>query len=175
MRYRVGIDIGGTFTDFVLLDEQERRIHVGKVLTTPSNYLEAVLEGLDGLLAGASLTHADLSGVVHGTTLVTNTVIERKGAPTALLTTAGARDLVEIGSELRYDVYDLTIQRPRPLVPRRFRREITERLAPDGRILLELDLGLGPLFDKHIVLEPLAGDVLLDDGGQQGRGRVHAL
>jgi len=143
-RYRIGIDIGGTFTDFVLVDEQERRIYLGKRLTTHADYLEAILHGLDRLLADAGIAAGDVSDVVHGTTLVANTVIERKGAKTALITTEGARDVVEIGSELRYDVYDLSIQRPQPLVPRHLRYAIRERMMANGEPLVALDLSQLP-------------------------------
>jgi len=147
-RYRVGIDIGGTFTDFVLVDEAERRVHLGKRLTTHGRYLDAVLGGLDELLKAAGITAHHLSGVVHGTTLVTNTVIERKGAKTALITTEGARDVVDIGSELRYDVYDLGMERPPSLVPRHLRFTLKERLRSDGSVLVPLDLaGLPAIVD----------------------------
>jgi N-methylhydantoinase A len=139
-RYRVGIDIGGTFTDFVLVDAQAGRIHLGKRLTTHDNYLDAVMNGFDELVAAAGITATDVEGVVHGTTLVTNTVIERKGAPTALITTEGARDVIEIGAEFRYDIYDLGIERVKPLVPRHLRLELPGRLAYDGRELRPLDL-----------------------------------
>jgi len=139
-RYRIGIDIGGTFTDFVLVDEQQQRLWLGKRLTTHDDYLMAILAGLDELLDKAGILARDVSDVVHGTTLVTNTVIERKGAKTALITTEGARDVVEIGSELRYDTYDLQIERPKPLVPRRLRFGIDERLLASGAVKVELDL-----------------------------------
>src|SRR5262249_36157156 len=138
-RFRIGIDIGGTFTDFVLVDEAERRIYLGKRLTTHGDYLNAVLGGMDELLLLAGIQSKDVDGVVHGTTLVTNTVIERKGAKTALITTDGARDVVEIGSELRYDVYDLNIERLAPLVPRYLRFEVKERLRADGSVRVALD------------------------------------
>jgi N-methylhydantoinase A len=154
-RFRIGIDIGGTFTDFVLVDENERCIHLAKRLTTHHDYLEAIFKGLDELLRAAGIGMPDVSSVVHGTTLVTNTVIERKGARTALLTTAGARDVVEIGSELRYDIYDLGIQRPPPLVPRHLRYEIPERLSADGTVLRPLDLGGMP----HLVSQLRAAQV----------------
>ena len=139
-RFRVGVDIGGTFTDFVLVDEKEKRIHLGKRLTTHDNYLDAVMQGFDELVAAAGITARDVEGVVHGTTLVTNTVIERKGARTALITTEGARDVIEIGTELRYDIYDLGMVRVTPLVPRELRLEIRGRLGYDGRELRALDL-----------------------------------
>jgi N-methylhydantoinase A len=139
-RYRIGIDIGGTFTDFVLVDTQAKRIHLGKRLTTHGDYLDAVMKGFDELVAAAGISAIDVNGVVHGTTLVTNTVIERKGAPTALITTEGARDVIEIGTELRYDIYDLGMQRVKPLVPRHLRLELPGRLAYDGSELRPLDL-----------------------------------
>ena len=139
-RYRVGIDIGGTFTDFVLVDSKAGRIHLGKRLTTHGDYLDAVMAGFDELVTAAGITAPDVEGVVHGTTLVTNTVIERKGAPTALITTEGARDVIEIGTELRYDIYDLGIERVTPLVPRQLRLEIAGRMSYDGRELRKLDI-----------------------------------
>ena len=150
MRYRAGIDIGGTFTDFVLVDERERRIYLDKRLTTHHNYLEAVLEGIDELLRAAGIGPADLANVVHGTTLVTNTVIERRGARTALITTQGARDVIEIGLELRYDIYDLSIERPVPLVPRSLRFEVGERMRADGAVLVPLDEAELPALARRL-------------------------
>jgi 5-oxoprolinase (ATP-hydrolysing)/N-methylhydantoinase A len=105
-RYRVGVDIGGTFTDFVLVDGESGRVRLHKCLTTPKDPAAGALEGLEELLRAAGLRFADLSALVHGTTLVTNAMIERKGARTALLTTQGFRDSIEIGREQRYDLYD---------------------------------------------------------------------
>ena len=155
-RFRVGVDIGGTFTDFVLVDEQERRIHLGKRLTTHDNYLDAVMIGFDELLAAAGITAADVQGVVHGTTLVTNTVIERKGARTALITTEGARDVIEIGTELRYDIYDLGIERLKPLVPRHLRVELPGRLAYNGAELAPLRLEGLPAIVAALRAESIA-------------------
>lgn len=139
MRYRLGIDIGGTFTDFVLVDEQENKVFLEKRLTTHDNYLDAILNGTEKLLNSIGVRANELDSVVHGTTLVTNTVIERRGALTALATTKGSRDVIEIGSELRYDVYDLSIERPKPLVPRNLRFEIDERVKADGSVLVPVD------------------------------------
>ncbi|MFI5011616.1 MAG: hydantoinase/oxoprolinase family protein [Hyphomicrobiales bacterium] len=161
-RFRIGIDIGGTFTDFVLVDEREKRIHLAKRLTTHHDYLDAIFRGLDELVGAAGIGMPDISSVVHGTTLVTNTVIERKGAKTALLTTAGARDVVEIGSELRYDIYDLTIERPPPLVPRHLRYEIPERMGADGAVLRPLELcGMPSLVSELRAAEVAAVAVCL--------------
>src|ERR1041384_5389249 len=138
--YRVGLDIGGTFTDFVLYDASNRRISLYKCLTTPDDPSAAALEGLSELAAQASIKVADIGEIVHGTTLVTNAIIERRGARLGLLTTRGFRDSLEMGTEQRYDIYDLFLSFPEPLVPRRHRREIVERLDRDGRVVAAIDL-----------------------------------
>lgn len=137
--YRVGLDIGGTFTDFVLYDGARRRIALYKCLTTPHDPSVAALEGLAALTAEAGIALADVSEIVHGTTLVTNAIIERRGARLGLLTTQGFRDSLEMGTEQRYDIYDLFLSFPAPLVPRRHRLEIGERLDRDGRVVAPLD------------------------------------
>jgi N-methylhydantoinase A len=131
---RIGIDIGGTFTDFLLIDSRTGGFAVHKALTTPNDPSEAVLDGLRTLLNNAGVDPADVTQIVHGTTLVTNALIERKGAVTGLITTRGFRDAVEIGREHRYDLYDLFIDLPEPLVPRYLRLEIDERVFSDGSI-----------------------------------------
>src|SRR3954463_3078768 len=131
--HRVGLDIGGTFTDFVLYHGEQHRISLYKCLTTPRDPSIAALEGLAVLTAEAGTTLADVGEIVHGTTLVTNAIIERRGAKLGLLTTQGFRDSLEMGTEQRYDIYDLFLSFPEPLVPRRYRLEIGERLDRDGR------------------------------------------
>ena len=138
-RYRIGFDIGGTFTDFILLDTTRREIQLHKCLTTPHDPSVGALEGLAELLSAAGLNFADISDAVHGTTLVTNTLIERTGARLGLITTQGFRDILEMGTEQRYDIYDLFLQFPEPLVPRRRRLEVNERLDRDGNVLTPLD------------------------------------
>jgi N-methylhydantoinase A len=137
--YRIGVDIGGTFTDLVMLDTRDGRLMNGKVLTTPHAPEQAVLEGVRGLLARHGVAPEEVRHVIHGTTLVANALIERRGVPTGFLTTQGFRDVQEIGTELRHDTYDLFMRRPEPLVPRRLRREVPERLLPDGGIRTPLD------------------------------------
>src|SRR3954454_7058034 len=137
--HRVGLDIGGTFTDFVLYDAEQRRISLYKCLTTPDDPSVAALEGLGALTAEAGLSLSDVAEIVHGTTLVTNAIIERRGARLGLLTTQGFRDSLEMGTEQRYDIYDLFLSFPEPLVPRRYRLEIGERLDRDGRVVAPLD------------------------------------
>lgn len=144
----VGIDIGGTFTDLVLVDDATGAVTVGKLLTTPRNPADAVHEGFAAAVRAGGVAAAAVRRVVHGTTLVTNAVLERKGARTALLTTEGFRDTLEIATEHRYDMYDLEIERPVPLVPRRLRFEVPERIHADGTVAIPLDeAALGPLAD----------------------------
>ena len=139
MRARLGVDIGGTFTDLVVIDDATGTARVGKVLTTTKDPAHGVEEGIHALLDEAGVRSDAVRAVVHGTTLATNALIERKGAKTALLTTEGFRDALEIRREGRYDMYDLFIDPPPPLVPRHLRREVPERLLADGSILKTLD------------------------------------
>ena len=136
---RLGIDIGGTFTDLVLLDEATGAVRLGKTLTTHGDPTDGIVAGMREVLAEAGAAAADVTNVVHGTTLVTNAVIERKGARTGLVTTAGFRDVLEIGRELRYDIYDLDIVMPEPLVPRDLRVGVPERTDAHGRVRQPLD------------------------------------
>jgi N-methylhydantoinase A len=139
MAYRIGADIGGTFTDIVLVDEAGGAFHLGKVLTTPEAPERAVVEGTRELLRQSAVAAGNVGTVIHGTTLFTNALIERKGSKTALVTTRGFRDAVEIGREHRYDMYDLAIERPKPLAPRHLRFEVTERILVDGTVRTPLD------------------------------------
>ena len=136
---RVGIDVGGTFTDFVLLDDAGGRIETYKCLTTPRNPSDAIESGLKALEVQAPGSLASLEEVIHGTTLVINAIIERKGACTGLLTTRGFRDVLELGREIRYAAYDVFAEMPEPLVPRQRRLEVKERLRADGSVLEALD------------------------------------
>ncbi len=138
MAFRVGFDVGGTFTDFALQTE-DGRLLTGKRLTTPDDPARACVEGLRELVARAGLAWDQLAQAVHGTTLGSNVVIERKGGHVALLTTRGFRDVLIIGREKRYQLYDLLIEKPAPLVPRSRIREVTERTAFDGEVLVPLD------------------------------------
>ena len=134
MSCRFGADIGGTFTDIVLVREDGATLEFGKVLTTPAQPDDAVIEGVETVRAAAGVDPGDVAHVVHGTTLFTNALIERKGAKTALITTKGFRDAIEIGREHRYDMYDLYMRRPEPLAPRHLRFEVEERVLVDGSI-----------------------------------------
>jgi N-methylhydantoinase A len=128
------VDIGGTFTDLILLDDESGAVTISKALTTPGDPSQAVETVLAEALGRGAAAAGDVSHVIHGTTLVTNAIIERKGARTALLTTKGFRDAVEIGRENRYELYDIFLDMPRPLVPRYLRLEVDERTFADGSI-----------------------------------------
>ena len=137
---RLGVDIGGTFTDLVWVDDATGEVRVGKILTTPKDPAQAVEQGVLRLLEDVGAVPAGVRALIHGTTLATNALIERKGARTGLLTTAGFRDALEIGREGRYDMYDLFIDPPAPLVPRHLRLEVEERLNADGSVRRPLDV-----------------------------------
>ncbi len=134
---RLAVDIGGTFTDIVLLSGERR--WVAKLLTTPRAPEVAVIEGARGVLEAASLGFSDVGLFVHGTTLATNAIIERKGARTALIATDGFRDVIEIADEGRFDQYDINIVKPVPLVPRELRFTVPERMDVHGAVRLPLD------------------------------------
>ena len=136
--YQVGIDIGGTFTDVVILDPASGRLSLGKRLTSTDNPARAVTEVLREMLERDGVAARQVVKAIHGTTLVTNLIIERKGASTGLLTSRGFRDALEIGREMRYDIYDIFLELPRPLVPRRQRLEVAERLDHRGQVLTPL-------------------------------------
>jgi len=150
---RLAVDIGGTFTDLVL--ETPRGTHDHKLLTTPDAPEHAVLAGVRDILAAARCAPQEVGLVVHGTTLATNALIERKGARTALLTTEGFRDSIEIAYEHRFEQYDLYMERPEPLVPRDLRLGVPERIAADGAVLKPLDEAAlrvlcGALRERHV-------------------------
>ncbi|MEW5909551.1 MAG: hydantoinase/oxoprolinase family protein [Thermodesulfobacteriota bacterium] len=136
---RLGCDIGGTFTDFVVVDDDTGRFYINKCLTTPADPSEAVENGVRDILSRHPGVLPRLTEIIHGTTLVINAIIERKGARTGLITTRGFRDVLELGRELRYDAYDIFSEYPPPLVPRPLRKEVSERIAADGRIIRPLD------------------------------------
>ncbi|HEU5320720.1 MAG TPA: hydantoinase/oxoprolinase family protein, partial [Methylomirabilota bacterium] len=138
MPYRVGFDVGGTFTDFVL-QSPAGELLTAKRLTTYPDPSAACLAGLDELLGRAGVAWRDVAQAVHGTTLGSNVVIERKARGVGLLTTRGFRDVLVIGREKRYQVYDLQIDKPLPLVPRRLVAEVTERVLADGSVRTPLD------------------------------------
>ena len=138
--YRIGFDIGGTFTDFVLHDRVSNTLALHKCLTTPDDPSVGAMQGLVELAAANGVALSAVSEIIHGTTLVTNALIERRGARLGLITTAGFRDLLELGTEQRYDIYDLFLKFPDALVPRALRREAAERMDRDGVVVRPIDL-----------------------------------
>ncbi len=152
--YKLAADIGGTFTDIVL--EFGAKRWSGKLLTTTHAPEVAVLEGAAQLIAEAGIRPQDVSVFIHGTTLATNALIERKGATTAFITTEGFRDVIEQGYEKRFDHYDLNINRATPLVPRHLRLTVQERLAVNGDVLIPLDEQAIPALAENIIAERVA-------------------
>lgn len=144
-RYRVGVDIGGTFTDLILVNSETGAFTIGKVLTTPQDPSQAVGEVLAETLKTTGVLATEIDQIIHGTTLVTNAMIERKGAKTALFATKGFRDSIEIGRENRYELYDL----PKPFVPRYLRFDIPQRTLADGSSYKPLD----ETYLKRLTLE----------------------
>jgi N-methylhydantoinase A len=140
MPYRIGVDIGGTFTDFVLLNDETGAATTHKQLTTPDDPSVAVIEGVEQILEESGVTMSAVAAIVHGTTLVTNAVLERRGCAVGMLVTRGFADILDMGRERRYDLYDLRLGFPAPLVERRNRAELGERLRFDGEVLKPLDL-----------------------------------
>ncbi|AEM42819.1 hydantoinase/oxoprolinase family protein [Ketogulonicigenium vulgare] len=137
--YRIGCDVGGSFTDFILFDAATGALETLKVATTPAAPEQGIMQGLSQLAARHPDLAAHLNTFIHGTTLVINAILERKGAKTALLTTEGFRDIIETRREIRYDIYDIRQTYPSPIVPRNLRRPVPERMGHDGQIVAPLD------------------------------------
>ena len=136
---RLGVDVGGTFTDFVVFDPESGSFSVGKTLTTPQDLALGIIRGTREAAERAGFEVRDISQVTYGTTLVANLLLERKGVRVGLIATEGFRDVLETGTEQRYDMYDLTARRAEPLVPRNLRRTVRERVGWDGGVLVPLD------------------------------------
>ena len=156
MAWRIGVDIGGTFTDVALVDEASGRIGVAKVPTTPDDLAEGVLCALELAMSRYGVVPAEVGLLSHATTVVTNAILEESGARAALITTRGFRDVLELRRSARADLYDLFQDAPATLIPRRRRFEITERIGADGA-----------------VVTPLAEDEIdgADRGAEGGAGR----
>jgi len=139
MAYRLGVDIGGTFTDATLINEETGEIHIGKVSSTPKDPSQGFMEATHRILQEADVAAADLTYVVHGTTVATNAIIEGKVARTGFITTDGFRDMLEIARQIRPSLYDLQFEKPKPLVPRYLCFGVPERLDAQGHVLKPLD------------------------------------
>ena len=139
MSYRLGIDIGGTFTDATLINETTGEIRIGKVPSTPKDPSRGFLVATQRLLRDNNISPASVSYLVHGTTIATNAIIERKLAKTGFVTTEGFRDMLEIARQIRPSLYDLQFEKPQPLVPRYLCFGVPERLDAKGKILTPLN------------------------------------
>jgi N-methylhydantoinase A len=137
--FRLGIDIGGTFTDAILISERTGRVWSEKVLTTPHDPSEGFMEVVERLIAHSAIDKESIQSLIHATTVATNAVIERTGAVAGLLVTEGFRDILEIARQIRHELYNLQTDKPVPLIPRRYCFEIRERIDHQGTILQELD------------------------------------
>ena len=134
----IGVDVGGTFTDFFAFDTATDKIVVGKYPSTPANPARAIIEGLSEFSGRHGIDLADISRVSHGTTVATNALIQRRGGKVALIVTEGFRDLIEIGRQIRPHVFNLQTDYPAPLVPRELRFEAPERITADGSVIRPL-------------------------------------
>lgn len=139
MRWRIGVDIGGTFTDVALVEEQTGRIGIVKLPTTPRDFGEGVIDGLRQGIERHRVDPAKVSLLSHATTVVTNALLEKKGAKAGFVTTRGFRDVLELRRSSRADLYDLFQDAPAVLVPRRWRFEITERIDAQGEVVTSLE------------------------------------
>lgn len=139
MTYRLGFDIGGTFTDLVIIDDESGEVHREKVPTTPESFSSGAVDGIEQLCKSAGISFGSLSHISHGTTVATNALIERNGAETGLLTTEGFRDILAIGREKRSEIYDIAPQKTPAFAERRHRREIPERVSAEGDVITPLD------------------------------------
>jgi len=137
--YAIGVDIGGTFTDLALVDQSSGKLSVGKVLTDTGDVSRGVMKGLHKILEETDVAPGDVHVFIHGTTLATNALVERRGAHTALIVTQGFRDILIMGRESRYDIYDIEIDLPEPLVPRALVFEVNERVDAKGQVVTSLD------------------------------------
>ena len=139
MAYRVGFDVGGTFTDFIVYDEKTCKAHIGKTLTTPDDPTRAVMAGLKSVFAQVGISFHDVGQALHATTLATNAMLERSGGKTALVMTKGFRDILQIGRQRRNDLYNLQVDRVAPVIPREMIWEVEERTGASGEIIRPLD------------------------------------
>ena len=155
MKYRAGIDIGGTFTDLVLMGD-DGSIHAEKLLTTPDDFGRGIAEGLAVALSKVGAGPDSVEVVVHGTTVATNAILEGKGAVTGLITTEGFRDVLELRRLRIPEMYTLNWTKPPPLVPRRLRREATEKIGPRGEVRIALDENTVAQACAHLARENVA-------------------
>ncbi|MEI3613611.1 hydantoinase/oxoprolinase family protein [Pseudogracilibacillus sp. SO30301A] len=140
MSYRLAVDTGGTFTDIVLINDQTGDTHVTKVPSSSEDPSKAIISGVEQLLKDTQISESEISFFIHGTTVATNALLEHKGAKTGLITTKGFKDVLEIGRQNRPDLYNFQVRKPKPLIPRELRMEMTERINYLGEITEDLNI-----------------------------------
>ncbi|OLS33863.1 hydantoinase/oxoprolinase family protein [Bacillus sp. MRMR6] len=140
MGFRIGIDTGGTFTDVALINENNGQLYAAKVPSTPHNPSEAIIQGMEKILSETGVKESEISFFIHGTTVATNALLEQKGAITALITTEGFKDVLEIGRQTRPKLYDFRARKPSPLIPRHLRVEAAERIRSNGEIITPIQV-----------------------------------
>src|SRR6266566_10054205 len=150
MAWMIGVDVGGTFTDFFAFETTTDKVILHKVPSTPASPAQAVIAGLDDIATRHDVDLAEITRLSHGTTVATNALIERRGGKVALVVTEGFRDLIEIGRQIRPHVFSLQADYPAPLVPRELRFEAAERITADGSAVRALDSGELPELVKKI-------------------------
>lgn len=151
--WKLGVDVGGTFTDLCLLNADTGEVWIEKLPSTPGDQATAFIEGVERVARSASFAPSGIDFLVHGTTVATNALLEHKGARTALLTTKGFRDALEIGTQQRPELYSLTQQKPAALVSRALRKDVPERIAADGEVVEPLDEGAARALLEEIKTE----------------------
>ena len=139
MSYKLSVDVGGTFTDIVVFDDKAKKTYVTKVSSTPQDYSIGIEEGIQKISAAHQIPVNEINYFIHGTTVATNALLERKGAKTALITTKGFRDVLEIGRQKRPDLYNFWVKRPEPPIPRYLVFEIDERTLADGSVIKDVE------------------------------------
>ena len=139
MSYKLGVDVGGTFTDVCVFDQESRQVMIHKLPSTPGDPSQAIGDGINQILEAHGIAPEELIYLAHGTTVATNACLERKGCRTGLITTKGFRDLIELARQKRPSLYDTQSEKPVPIIYKNMRREVEERIAHDGSVITPID------------------------------------
>ena len=139
MSYKIGVDVGGTFTDVCMFHEESGEVYVYKLPSTPADPSEAIGKGIDDIIFLNDVDVKDISYLAHGTTVATNAALERRGCKTALITTKGFRDVIELARQQRASLYDVQVDKPVPIIYRKDRHEITERICQNGSVRIPIN------------------------------------
>ena len=140
MSYKIGVDVGGTFTDVCMFDQEKGEVMVHKLPSTPWDPSEAIGKGIQEIMENNQVSPQAVAYLAHGTTVATNATLERKGSRTGIITTKGFRDLIELARQTRASLYDTQVEKPVPIIFRRMRKEVDERIASDGSVFRPLNV-----------------------------------